>query len=103
FSVITMTLNRCWEDLSGFFVVFFFMFFAFVHLFYIILSSEMFDFHTLILAFETCFTMLLNKFKFGTLDQTSITAAIMFFLFSFSCTWVLINVLITIIIEGFDQ
>nr|XP_040566802.1 polycystic kidney disease 2-like 2 protein [Lepeophtheirus salmonis] len=103
FSVITMTLNRCWEDLKGFFVVFFFAFFAFVHFFYIILHSEIFDFHTLINAFETCFTMLLNKFKFGTLNQTSMTAAVMFFVFSFTCTWVLINVLITIIIEGFEQ
>ena len=36
-------------------------------MFYFILYSEMDDFKTLIRAFETCFTMMLNKFKFGTI------------------------------------
>ena len=40
---------------------------AFVQMFYFILYSEMDDFKTLIRAFETCFTMMLNKFKFGTI------------------------------------
>ncbi len=61
------------------------------------------EFHTIIAALETCFTMMLNKFKFGNMKETSMTAAIMFFFFAVSCTWILINVLLTIIIEAFEK
>ena len=102
FAMLILTLKTAWEDLSGFFGVFFLVFFAFVQLFYMILFTDLEDFKTIIAALETCFTMLLNKFKFGKMKDVSITAAVMFFVFAISCTWILINVLLTIIIEAFE-
>ena len=37
------------------------------------------------------------------MKETSMTAAVMFFFFAVSCTWILINVLLTIIIEAFEK
>ena len=47
--------------------------------------------------------MLLNKFKFGGIRENSMTAAVMFFGFAISCSFILINVLITIIIEAYER
>jgi len=47
--------------------------------------------------------MLLNKFKFGGIRDNSMTAAVMFFCFAISCSFILINVLITIIIEAYEK
>ena len=66
-SLLIYTLSRCWGDLSGFLGIFFLAFAAFVQMFYLILYSDMNDFKTPLRAFETCFSMMLNKFKFGTI------------------------------------
>lgn len=103
FSSLILTLKTCWDDLSGFLGIFFLVFFSFVQLFYTILQANMEEFHSIVKALETCFTMLLNKFKFGTMKETSMTAAVMFFFFAVSCSWILINVLLTIIIEAYEK
>ena len=103
FSQLILTLRHCWDDLSGFLVIFFLVFFSFVQLFYTILQTNMEEFHSMNAALQTCFTMMLNKFKFGNMKETSMTAAVMFFFFAVSCTWILINVLLTIIIESFEK
>lgn len=56
---------RCWEDLSGFLGVFFLAFGAFVQMFYLILYTDLDEFKHLLRSFETCFTIMLNKFDFG--------------------------------------
>ena len=66
-AMLIRTLSTCWTDLSGFLAVFYLVFFAFVQMFHIILYTEMHDFMTLRWTLETCFTMMLNRFKFGTL------------------------------------
>ena len=66
-SLLIYTLSRCWGDLSGFLGIFFLAFAAFVQMFYLILYSDLNDFKTPLRAFETCFSMMLNKFKFGTI------------------------------------
>ena len=103
FSQLILTLRVCWDDLSGFLGIFFLVFFAFVQLFYTILQSNMEEFHSIVASLETCFTMMLNKFKFGNMKETSMTAAVMFFFFAVSCTWILINVMLTIIMEAFEK
>ena len=72
-------------------------------MFYLILYCELDDFKTLVRTFETCFTMMLNKFKFGKLKETSTVAAVMFFFFAVCVNWILVNVLLTIIIEGYER
>lgn len=103
FEVLLSTLRACWDDLSGFLAVFLLIFSAFVQLFYMILHCNMQEFHTILASFETCFTMVLNKFKFGRIRDTSFTASVMFFFFAISCSFILINVLLTIIIEAFER
>ena len=53
-------------------------------------------------AFQTCFTIMLNKFEFGKIKETNGIAALMFFLFAVSVSWILVNVLLTIIIDGYE-
>jgi len=101
-SLLIYTLSRCWGDLSGFLGVFFLAFAAFVQMFYLILFSDMDDFKTPLRAFETCFTMMLNKFKFGTIKETNTIAAVAFFFFAVCVSWILVNVLLTIIIDGYE-
>ena len=72
-------------------------------MFYLILYCELDEFKTLLRTFETCFTMMLNKFKFGKLKETSLVAAVMFFFFAVCVNWILVNVLLTIIIEGYER
>merc|ERR1711892_464225 len=60
-------------------------------------------FKTPLRAFETCFTMMLNKFKFGTIKETNTIAAVAFFFFAVCVSWILVNVLLTIIIEGYER
>eukprot|EP00094_Tigriopus_californicus_P011733 TCALIF_11336-PA protein Name:"Similar to lov-1 Location of vulva defective 1 (Caenorhabditis elegans)" AED:0.02 eAED:0.02 QI:96/0.94/0.83/1/0.71/0.80/36/119/3138 len=103
FAMLLLTLKACWDDLTGFFSVFFLVFLAFVQVFYMILHSFMPEFHSITAALETCFTMLLNKFKFGSIRETSLTAAVMFFCFAISCSFILINVMLTIIMEAYEE
>ena len=66
-SILIFTLNRCWSNLSGFLLVFFFFIFSFVQLFYFMLYNKMADFRSINTAFFTCFSMMLNKFNFSEL------------------------------------
>ena len=66
-SMLIMTLASCWSDLSSFLGIFFLAFSSFVQMFFFILYTDMDEFKTIKWAFQTCFTMMLNKFKFGTL------------------------------------
>jgi hypothetical protein len=66
-SMLIFTLNRCWSDLSGFLLIFFFFIFAFVQLFYFMLNSQLADFRSINSAFFVCFSMMLNKFNFDEL------------------------------------
>ena len=75
FAQLMLTLQTAWEDLVGFFGVFGLMFFAFVQMFYYILYTQLDEFSTFTKAFETCFTMLLGRFKFGSLKDTSMTVS----------------------------
>ena len=69
-SLLIYTLSRCWGDLSSFLGIFFLAFFSFVQMFYLILYSDLDDFKSPTRALNTCFTMMLNKFKFGTIKVT---------------------------------
>ena len=87
FAQLMLTLETAWEDLVGFFGVFFLIFCAFVQMFYYILYTQLDEFSTFIKAFETCFTMLLGRFKFGSLKETSMTVKF------FNFTIVLMNII----------
>jgi hypothetical protein len=103
FNQLMRTLSGCWDELTGFLLVFFVIFFAFVQLFYIILHNWLQEFSSVLASLETCFTILLGKFDFSNIRNASMTAAIMFFFFAISCSFILINVMLTIIIETYEE
>jgi polycystin 1L2 len=103
FEILFSTLRFCCEDLAGFIAVFLLVFSGYVMMFYMLLHNHNYEFHTLLAAFETCFTMVLNRFKIGNIRETSQVAAVMFVFFAVSCTFILVNVLLTIIMESFDR
>lgn len=72
-------------------------------MFYLILFSDLAEFRNLGIAFQTCFTIMLNKFDFGKIKETNTIAAVMFFFFAVSVSWILVNVLLTIIIDGYEK
>ena len=51
--------------MNGFLGIFFCAFGAFVQMFYLILNCDLPEFRNMVIAFETCFTIMLNKFDFG--------------------------------------
>ncbi|XP_037801990.1 polycystin-2-like [Penaeus monodon] len=60
--VLTATLRQCWDDLSGFLVAFFICFLSFTGMFYLLLNSQLENFHNFVISVETCFSMMLGKF-----------------------------------------
>ncbi len=61
FAILTLTLRVVYEDLTGFFSVFFLVFFAFVQVFYMILHIYMLEFHTVVAALETWYPKKMEK------------------------------------------
>ncbi|XP_071550540.1 polycystin-1-like [Panulirus ornatus] len=101
--VLSATLHQCWDDLSGFLMAFFLCFFSFVAMFYLLLNIHLGGFYNFITAVETCFGMMLGKFQFEEMKQVSLMVPFMFFIFVLCNSWVLINLLLTLIIKSFTQ
>ncbi|XP_063601108.1 uncharacterized protein LOC134777199 [Penaeus indicus] len=101
--VLTATLRQCWDDLSGFLIAFIICFLSFTGMFYLLLNSQLENFHNFVISVETCFSMMLGKFQFEEMKQASSVVPVMFFIFVLSNSWVLINLLLTVIIRSFEQ
>ncbi|XP_069972546.1 polycystin-2-like [Penaeus vannamei] len=59
--VLTATLRQCWDDLSGFLIAFIICFCSFTGMFYLLLNSQLENFHNFVISVETCFSMMLGK------------------------------------------
>ncbi|XP_068213289.1 polycystin-1-like [Palaemon carinicauda] len=101
--VLSTTLRQCWDDLAGFLMAFFLCFFSFVNMFYFLLNIYIEEFSNFVVAIETCFSMMLGKFNFQQMKEVSIIVPLMFFLFVVLNSWVLINLLLTVIIQAFIE
>ncbi|XP_047471507.1 polycystic kidney disease protein 1-like 2 [Penaeus chinensis] len=101
--VLSTTLRYCWEDLRGFLMVFVLCFFTFVVMFYMMLNSSVFGFHNFVVAVETCFSMILGKFQFEEMKEIGVFVTVMFFVFVICSSWVLINLLLTVVIQTFVE
>ncbi|CAG0890374.1 unnamed protein product [Darwinula stevensoni] len=100
--VLAATMRQCWNDLLGFGFVFFTFFIAFCLMFNLFFYTDLEEWRNFVTAFETCFSMLLGKFKFDSMRQTNIVGAVFFFFFALSMSLVMINILMTIIIRAFE-
>lgn len=101
--ILSATLHKCWDDLSGFLMAFFLCFFSFVIMFFVLLNMYLEGFYNFVTAVETCFSMMLGKFQFEEMKQVSMMVPIMFFVFVLCNSWVLINLLLTLIIKSFQE
>ncbi|XP_043195453.1 polycystic kidney disease protein 1-like 2 [Amphibalanus amphitrite] len=101
--MLSATLKQTWNDLTGFFAIFTIAIGSFGLLFNLLLVAYMDDFKDFLSAVESCFAMMLNKFEFMEMYRSSFLAAMMFFLFAIYMNIIFVNVLLTIILKGFEQ
>ncbi|XP_068242609.1 polycystin-1-like protein 2 [Palaemon carinicauda] len=101
--VLSATLALCWDDLQGFSLAFIISFMSFSALFYMLLSAYLSDFSSFIGTIEKSFSMMLGKFDFVEMKAANSLTPIMFFVFVLCNSWVLINLLLTVIIRSFEE
>ncbi|KAG1655025.1 Polycystic kidney disease protein 1-like 2 [Nymphon striatum] len=102
--ILSATLKECAAELSSFGVCLLIVFLAFVQLFYLILGLHMADYASFITAVESTFSMMLGKFKFHSIMMVSpYLGPLVFFIFGLATSLVLINILLTIVIQTFEE
>ncbi|KAL7636836.1 UNVERIFIED_CONTAM: hypothetical protein RMT77_012594 [Armadillidium vulgare] len=100
---LAQTLHQCWDDLKGFLIAFGVCFVSFVFMFYFLLSPYIDSFANFISALETSFSMMMGKFEFNEMKDINPLAPFMFFVFVLCTSWILINLLLTVIMKAFEQ
>ncbi|XP_035210182.1 polycystic kidney disease protein 1-like 2 [Stegodyphus dumicola] len=98
------TLRLCARELKGYGVCLLITFFAFVALFWLILGHAVLEFCTFLAAFESSISMMLKKFNYEDMEAASpILAPLAFFTFALTASVILVNILLTIIIQSFEE
>lgn len=100
---LALTIERCWDELSYFFVAFGVIFFAFCCLFYFMFLTQLPEFSYIGGSIQMCFSMLLGKFEFQAMKEANELSPVLFFVFSVLNSMVLINIMLTIIIQAFNE
>ncbi|KAL5017875.1 hypothetical protein ScPMuIL_003597 [Solemya velum] len=102
-SLLTSTLWFTAGPLLSFGIVFMIGFLAFSMTCHLFFGSIMREFRDFISTMETLLSMMLNKFDYqSALISTRISGPLLFGLFCLSFNFILINVFVTILIEGFN-
>lgn len=101
-SLLAETLRHCGRKLAVFSIIFMIVFFSFVQFFHIILMQDMIEFNTFLRAWETSFAMMLGRFDFREMTQSNPLSPIFFILFMVVNMFILLNMLLSIIIESFS-
>ena len=100
-NVLSETMAICWNELKIFLIVFATIFFAFASLFLFMFSNTLEDFSNILPALQTCFKMMLGKFDFQAMQRANAFSPVLFFVFSVMNSMVLINIMLTIILQAF--
>ena len=101
-NVLAETIGICWDELKIFLVAFAIIFFAFSCLFLFVFSTKLEEFAHVTSALQTCFKMMLGKFDFQAMQAANSISPIMFFVFSVMNSMILINIMLTIILQAFN-
>lgn len=102
-SMIT-TVRACAKELKGYSVCLMITFFAFVCLFWLILGRGVREFSSFLYAFESSISMMLKKFNYQDIAAASpIIGPLAFFTFALTASIILVNILLTIIIQTFEE
>ncbi|KAG1657693.1 Polycystic kidney disease protein 1-like 2 [Nymphon striatum] len=102
--ILAATLKECANELSNFCVCLLILFISFVILFHLLLCSHMAEFSDMIRSAESSFTMMLGRFKFNQIKLASpFLGPLVFFIFSLTATLVMVNLLLTILMQTFEE
>nr|XP_042904172.1 uncharacterized protein LOC107445474 [Parasteatoda tepidariorum] len=98
------TVRLCVQELKGYSVCLIITFIAFVCLFWMTLGRGVREFCSFLASFESSISMLLKKFNYHDMEAASpILAPIAFFTFALTASVILVNILLTIIIQSFED
>lgn len=98
------TVRACAKELKGYSVCLMITFFAFVCLFWLILGRGVREFSSFLYAFESSISMMLKKFNYQDIAAASpIIGPLAFFTFALTASIILVNILLTIIIQTFEE
>ena len=102
-NVLSLTIGLCWDELKVFLVAFAIIFFAFACLFYFIFHTKLETFANILSAMQTSFKMMMGKFDFEAMNRANSLSPILFFVFSVMNSMILINIMLTIILQAFNE
>ena len=102
-NVLALTIKSCWNELKIFFIAFFIVFFAFSCLFFFMFHKALEHFAQIVPAVQTSFKMMMGKFDFKAMNEANPMSPILFFIFSVMNSMILVNIMLTIIIQSFNQ
>lgn len=101
--VLSLTIRKCWDELKIFFIAFGIVFFAFSCLFFFLFTAAIEDFAQILPAIQTSFKMMMGKFDFEEMKQENALSPLLFFIFSLANSMILINIMLTIILQAFNE
>ncbi|CAL4080384.1 unnamed protein product, partial [Meganyctiphanes norvegica] len=102
--MLTSTLKQVASDLSGFMIAFFICFFSFAHLFFLLHNPNHLDYTSIISSIEASLSALLGKFDYEGISESSpVLGTLSFFVFAFFTSIVMVNLLLTLVIRGFQE
>ncbi|CAG0882734.1 unnamed protein product [Cyprideis torosa] len=101
--ILSATMKQCWDELFGFAFVFIIAFGSFAAMFYFYLHKWLYEWRSYTAAFGTSFSAMLGKFDFENLRRTHMLASVTFFFFAIAMSFIMINILLTIVIKSFEQ
>ena len=103
-SLLGSVLRQSSKELCHFLIIWGIVFVAFAHFSYMIFSRELHKFHTFIGTSETLVSVMLGKFSYQNLERSNrVLGPLMFFLYSLSVVFTLMNMFVSIIIENFKR
>ncbi|MCL4130642.1 UNVERIFIED_CONTAM: hypothetical protein GTU68_050043, partial [Idotea baltica] len=101
--VLASTIGLCWEELKIFLIAFAIIFFAFSCLFFFMFTANLEEFNLMLSSIQTSFSMMMGKFDFKAMNEVNSLSPILFFVFSVTNNMILINIMLTIIIQAFHD
>ncbi|XP_077979562.1 polycystin-1-like [Glandiceps talaboti] len=102
--LLSETIRICWYDMFLFLIIFGIMFFCFAHFAFLIFGISLKDFSTIVLTIESLFSTLLGKFEFEDMVMASrYLGPIFFFHYVIIVMFVMLNMFLSIINEGFSR
>ena len=102
-TVLSRTIELCWGELSYFFILFAVIYFSFCFLFYLLFFNGFEDFSTFLTSVSSTFKMMLGKTKISEMAEYNKFTPVLFFFFTVFNSVMLINIMLAIIIQAFEE